>query len=314
MTGSLCAPLCSKDIHFHSCIGNHGMKLEVVKVDWGGKEMILKTFRPWGYESGTAVSSFEGNNGKVTKKEFIKQANETLFNGMLGRRHSPTVDRVLEKLFMECDLHGDGLLSHKEVISCWGLIHTGEYVIYSLLNSSVNVPDVYGVCGNMFAVEYATVFTSDQYVGYESILVNRRPWNLRVKLALALLDLVEALDNTPFGILHMCDVKEANYGIVHRKDTFTAKAIDLDSAWFGSRISTKKFEPLPEGGCQKDADCELLYCHVHCNISTGRCMDEVLSNNLQASVYVVLWTGQPNTPVCDPHLAQLLLLHYVCAW
>ena len=174
----------------------------------------------------------------------------------------------------------DGLLTHTEALVCWQLLETNEYMLYSLLAGHTAIPDVYGVCGSMYAVQYAS---SEPYMDEKPYFYDHRSWSIRVKLALAVLGLALALEKTPYGTLHLCDVKESNFGVVRRDRSgeLVAKAIDLDHAWFeGSPVQAK------EGvACERDEDCSFLNCQLPCRPDTHTCSGAITSNNLQVIIY-----------------------------
>ena len=119
--------------------------------------------------------------------------------------------QVAESIVGECDVGGDKVLSFWEVVTCWQLASTDEYVLYSLLDGNDAILRLYGACGNMYAVEYATDLPFSEH---RTSVTDNRPWAVRAQLALALLDMVESLEDTPYGILYLCDVQESNFGIV----------------------------------------------------------------------------------------------------
>ena len=90
-------------------------------------------------------------------------------------------------------------------------METVEYVLYLMLRGKSAALDIYGVCGNMYAVQYAA---AEPYLGFQSSWTDERSWNFRVRLALALLDMIESIDETPYGTLYLCDIQEANFGVV----------------------------------------------------------------------------------------------------
>jgi hypothetical protein len=122
-----------------------------------------------------------------------------------------TLLRVVRNLAKECDVGNDGVFTHRELVTCWELVSTEEYILYSLLEENSAALDVYGTCGNMYAVEYAA---SQPFLGFQLSLLDERSWAFRAKLAIALLDMIEALEDTVFGTLYLCDVQEANFGVV----------------------------------------------------------------------------------------------------
>lgn len=98
-----------------------------------------------------------------------------------------------------------------ETIVCWELIETDEYMLNMMLKGSSATLEVYGSCGNMYAIQYAD---AGPFMGYKTSLSETRPWGLRAQLAIAILELIESFEHTPYGTLYLCDVQEANFGIV----------------------------------------------------------------------------------------------------
>lgn len=127
------------------------------------------------------------------------------------RKANETTSQVARNIASECDVGYDGILSHWELITCWQLVSTEEYILYSLLHDNSAMLDVYGTCGNMYTVEYAA---SEPFLGFQSSMSDDRSWDLRARLAVALLGMIEALEDTVFGTLHLCDVQESNFGVV----------------------------------------------------------------------------------------------------
>ena len=118
---------------------------------------------------------------------------------------------MLDQIFAECDVGRDGTLLLLEAIVCWELLETDEYMLNMMLKGSSATLDVYGTCGNMYFIEYAD---AGPFMGYKTSLSETRAWSLRAQLAVAILELIESFEHTPYGTLHLCDVQEANFGIV----------------------------------------------------------------------------------------------------
>lgn len=118
---------------------------------------------------------------------------------------------MTSNIIRECDVGSDDVLSYWELVACWELVILDEYVFYSLLHDNSAILNVYGSCGNMYAVEYAV---ATPFLGFLITPSDGRSWEFRSKLAVALLDMVVALENTPYGSLHLCDVQESNFGVV----------------------------------------------------------------------------------------------------
>jgi len=143
----------------------------------------------------------------IGERDFIlhpvgRQKNSAMFEKTLSQT---------ERIVSECDLKQDGILLYQEIVTCWQLIMTDEYVLYSLLHDNSATLDVYGTCGTMYAVEFAD---SEPFLGLKTSLSDHRSWERRADMAVALLELVEALESTAYGTLYLCDVQESNFGLV----------------------------------------------------------------------------------------------------
>ncbi len=188
----------------------------------------------------------------------------------------------MKQVVSECDLHGDGLLEHDELIRCWQIVESEEYVIASLLQGNPGVPKVYGVCGELYAEEYVDPLQSSG----ARFLTRQMPWKSKARIALAILDLLEAIEDTPYGTLYYCDVKPLNMGILRQGGKTIAKVIDLDTSWFGDSMRVVEFQYGILGKqCKSDPECDYSKCHFACNTTSLTCTDEVISNNFQVRVY-----------------------------
>lgn len=141
----------------------------------------------------------------------IIQANRSIFHNIAGGTHHDHTTQVLNKIFSECDVAQNGVLRLTESLSCWELIQSDEYMLYMLLSDLSAVPKVYGTCGDIYAVEYAD---AEPFMEYKTSWSETRSWTFRAELALAVMDLIEEFEETPYGTLYLCDIQEANLGIV----------------------------------------------------------------------------------------------------
>ena len=123
------------------------------------------------------------------------------------------ISQVAITLAAECDIGSDGLLSFQEAVTCWQLATSDEYILYSLLHNNSAMLAVYGACGNMYAVQHAA---AQPFLGYSTSLSDNRSWMFRAQLVVALLNMIEALEKTSYGTLHLCDVQESNFGLVYK--------------------------------------------------------------------------------------------------
>ena len=186
---------------------------------------------------------------------------------------------AVERVFSECDVLGDGQLSYSEAVVCWQLLETDEFIILSVLRGLSAMPDIYGACGIMYAMQYAT---SQPFLDRRAVAIDQRTWQFRARLAIALIEMVHSIETTPYGTLYLCDVQESNFGIVRRPGTakLVAKTIDVDISWFEENMkSSVVYEKNKK--CQSDIDCDFVSCRVVCNKSTGTCSGKLWSNNLQ---------------------------------
>ena len=117
----------------------------------------------------------------------------------------------MDEIIAECDVGGDGILLLSEATACWELKETDEYMLNMMLKDSSATLDVYGTCGNMYGIQYAD---AEPFMGYKTSLSEARSWNLRARLAIAILELIESIEYTPYGTLYQCDIQEANFGLV----------------------------------------------------------------------------------------------------
>ncbi len=270
------------------------MKSLVVQAEWKGKPVILKSFRSLTPDLIKAFpllqqQHIDDPHTLLTKSQFIERANVTISQGILGGLFANKQHTVLESVVSECDVNGDGVLKNDELFVCWRSIISEEYILYELLKDQQHVPEVMGVCGDVFAVEYVSPLSSGRYLGYESILAGHRSWRDRARMAIALLDMIEFFEGTPYGSLHTCDVKETNYGISEENGRMVAKAIDMDHSWFGPRVFSFTFQNnVFNRTCQKDSDCSHMHdkCRIECDLHTGRCSDRIVSNYLQVCIAV----------------------------
>lgn len=195
----------------------------------------------------------------------------------------PSTLAAVERVFSECDVLDDGQLSYDEALVCWHLVETDEFILLSVLSGVSAVPDLYGSCGTMYAMQYAT---SDPFLSrYFPTVADSRSWEFRVRLAIALIEMVRSIEVTPYGTLYICDVQESNFGVVRKLDTedLVAKAIDLDIAWFERTLnSSVAYEK--NNHCHSHLDCDMVSCQVDCNMTSQTCSGRLWSNNLQVSL------------------------------
>ena len=202
----------------------------------------------------------------------------SVFLNLAGGRYVSSTLAAVERVFSECDVLGDGQLSYSEAVVCWQLLETDEFIILSVLRGLSAIPDIYGACGIMYAIQYAT---SQPLLDTLPAVADQRTWQFRARLAIALIEMVHSIETTPYGTLYLCDVKGPNFGIVREPGSsrLIAKTIDLDLSWFEAALIHRR--RLKH--CQTDSDCDFVDCRISCNTDTHVCSGPVLSGNLQVS-------------------------------
>lgn len=213
------------------------------------------------------------------------QANQTVFLNLAGGKYVSSALIAVERVFSECDVLEDGQLTYHEALVCWQLLETDEFILLLVLSGVSAIPDLYGTCGTMYAMQYAT---SEPFLS--RYLADNRSWQFKARLAIALIEMVHSIEATPYGTLYLCDVQESNFGVVQRSHTrdLVAKTIDLDISWFEDTLkSSVKYENNKY--CRSHIDCDMVSCLVACNTTTNACSGRLWSNNLQVRYYVRLW-------------------------
>ena len=182
------------------------------------------------------------------------------------------IQPILNRIVRECDIGSDDILTGNELHNCGRLIQPG-LILDSLLQKKQLVPEIYGTCGNMIACEYASPDS------LQTSLFDQRPWSMRVKLALAVLDYIQELEHTEYGTLYLCDLQWKNLGIVRDSNGgMKIKSIDNDKSLFGDILNKRINSSRP---CVIDHDCRVVSCSVECDKTTNMCTRRLSSNNLQ---------------------------------
>ena len=113
-----------------------------------------------------------------------------------------------------------------------------------------------------------------------------KAWVERVKVALAMLDLVEELDTMFTSPLHLCDVKAEHFGL---SDNGRVKFLDLDSVQLRP-LADRTVGDSTE--CRQHSDCDFFDCRGRCDALTHRCAGGVVNNNLQLVCEKVFLGGE----------------------
>ena len=191
--------------------------------------------------------------------------------------HSTMIKPILEKIVNECDVGSDGILSGLELKYCAGIVQSG-FILSILLKNNRLVPQVYGSCGDVLASEYAS--SELLHTG----IFDRKPWTQRAKVSIALLDMIQELEHTPYGTLQLCDMHLKNLGTV-RDDNgrIIVKSIDNDESFLNVTRMANQSKP-----CSDNLDCQFRSrCSFLCNHTSHTCTQQLTTNNLQVGLYIL---------------------------
>ena len=276
-SGSLCYPLCTGEIHYIECLG-HGVKPHVLKASWKGKDIILKVKRML-YEKRVMKHFTEDSPPfKVFDRTYFDiNVNLSYINFILNA--DTIVDqKVLDYIYKEC-AGEDGVLTYHEMGYCFTLLESDEFLLSVLLQDTHSIPDLYGTCGSVFGVEH---ISTELLETLSRLIRDERSWITKAKLGLALLDMIERLDKTPYGTLYLCDVQFPNFGVHELDSGYLVKPIDVDIAWLTAQMK----QVMVDGSrveCKSDDDCNFISCLSKCNPDTHHCDPYFYSNNLIVS-------------------------------
>lgn len=171
----------------------------------------LASFKCSIYPQITKINRQIKNLANSIRSYILLQAHKSVSSKLDAKQDADRLAKVLDEIFTECDIENDGIFLSVEALACWEFIESNEYVLLMLLRDSNAMPKVYGTCGNLYAVEYAD---ASPYIGCKTCLSDNRTWTYRANLAVAILELIENIEDTPYGTLHLCDVHEGNFGLV----------------------------------------------------------------------------------------------------
>ena len=179
---------------------------------------------------------------------------------------------VARRVLSECDKGSDGVFSSEEVMNCWHLVDNEEILIMMSLIGNSGIANLYGTCGNLVAVQYASSLPQQLLLSSEEFKL----WELKSKIAVALIEMAESLENTKYGTLMLCDFHRSNFGIVQVNNTLIAKSIDNDISFFKKYLLNSI---IHNTNCTSDTECSFFECEALCK--NGKCSGKLLTNNLQ---------------------------------
>ena len=274
--------MCSEMVQYSKCLG-HGGKPHVLLVKYKGKDVVLKAKIT--YKSSVVkhkmpeVEYLQDKHGSLLKfDQFATVINDTIKEVMFGWGGTYASKDVINEFLLECDANSDALISYHEAASCMRILASKEYVFYVLLRGIPGVPEVYGTCGNIFAVQSTLADDIRDHVALDP-----RTWKKRALIAISMLDMVEAFEHTPYGTVYLCDVQEGNFGV---DSSLKVYAIDMDISYFEGQVLFK-IDHLKYTECTSDDACDFNDCWSKCNFTTNLCEPKLPSSNLQVTIMVL---------------------------
>ena len=253
-------------IIYEQCLG-HGNKI-ALKARWTDRWIVLKASKestmayyvPWNRNDHTII---------MTTNEVARW----VYDFVVSEVNPYPIDMAFlhDRLLSNLVTKG-GNYSRAAVESLWSVLQQGEFLKLFLLAGNKHIPDVYGWCGHMYAMEYTPI--GDAFRRLK--LRHTMSWKSRVKIGLSFLEMVRSFKETQYGELSLCDVQETNFGL--RTSDFTVQAIDIDLALLPQTRSN--FVSQAEK-CTKDSECDFFDCVAYCNYKTNNCTSQMKSSNFQ---------------------------------
>jgi len=267
--------LCTDEIKYLECLG-HGVKPHVLRANWQGKDMILKVKRE--LHEKRVVRRLTGLQPEMLDRKYFDITVNLSFINYILDKNTLISKNVYDYLYAEC-AGSDGILSYHEMWYCYALFESDEFLLSVLLKDFQCVPKLYGICGHVFGVEYLPV---EMLEALPRLIFDERTWATKVKLGLAMLDMVKRLDETPYGTLYLCDVQFTNFGVIKTKSGIIAAPIDVDIAWLTPQMKQVMYGES-KVNCSSDKDCHFVSCLGKCDPVKKKCDSHSYSNNLIVS-------------------------------
>ncbi|KAL5022648.1 hypothetical protein ScPMuIL_001803 [Solemya velum] len=292
--GNLCEDLCHTGrVHYNTCLNRRrGKKVMIMEcrdscIAGATVRTVLKSEHDWDQIHFISLDS-DGNRHSLPQqviKEAVGLINESIFSNfgiVLGEKDffsnvwfSGWEEFMLKSSYQFAD--------RAAILSIWGLLQQDEYMFMKLHQDVSFVPLLYGSCGSLFLMEYTP---PGNILDPRIMQIDSSTWEQRVRIALSLLDVVWALDTEAKYPLHLCDVKEENFGI--NKDG-VVKIIDTDTLFYEEKLESI----LGSQNCTSDRQCDFWDCRGLCERKIAKCQHKRSNNNLQSVCEKILSGSLP---------------------
>nr|XP_054765914.1 LOW QUALITY PROTEIN: divergent protein kinase domain 1C-like [Lytechinus pictus] len=279
--GNLCYDLCqTESIQYVSCFNYHKGKV-VFRGSWNGRPVIMKS-------KYSHLSDYPRPFASVIDKEGAMKTvipDMALFTSMVyhqvqgqfGFELGMTEEHLLKHMWKSEDNTDtrEGL-TEADIVSLWALLQQEEYIFYKFWNQFHHFPEIYGMCGHFYFLEYVPpgYILNPSAISMQHQLASL-PWLNRAKVAMSMMEFLSAVDDHFPEKLHLCDVKHNNFGVTQ---DWVVKAIDVDITFFQNQLDTTLNQPE----CTSAEDCHFFDCKGSCNATSGRCNSQRSNTNLQA--------------------------------
>ncbi|XP_064640852.1 divergent protein kinase domain 1C-like [Lineus longissimus] len=287
--GNLCEDICKlHSIRYTSCL-NYKRGKKVFNATWNMKAIIMKSKKAYFEDYKPLVTAAITEDGKDKREksgeeypsfeDFAVKIQERIHEqlGKTGQRGQFDMKRIFNDFWSTRfdDYFTNSYQKNAKVAglnSINSLLQQDEYVLMKQVQHSKYFPQIYGTCGHFYIMEYVPQgeVLLPKIIG----LGDSTTWNQRRLLAIKLLDFVHHFEHNLPEPLHLCDVKNKNFGITQSGQV---KAIDVDLAFFDKKL--KQF--LSTEKCTKHSECDFFDCKGWCDFKTNQCTERRINNNLQ---------------------------------
>lgn len=287
--GNLCEDLCHTGrIQYNTCLNRrHGKKVMIMRckescISGETVRSVLKSEHDWDEIYFISLESDDNRNNlsKDVINDAVQMINESVFSNLgIVLKDKGFFSKIWFSSLEDFLLKSNYRFADKAaLLSIWGLLQQDEYMFMKLHQHLKIVPHLYGSCGSLFLMEYTP---PGDVLDPKIMQRDSSTWKQRVQIAIGLLDIVEAMDTEADHPLHLCDVKEENFGI---SKYGSVKIIDTDTLFYEHKLESI----LGEQNCTRDSHCDFWDCRGLCERKVARCQKQRSNNNFQVSAYNIV--------------------------
>ncbi|XP_070574144.1 divergent protein kinase domain 1C-like [Ptychodera flava] len=275
--GNLCPSLCQKStLKYKSCL-YFGRGKKVLLFELTDDDVIFKSKHSELDNYYHIVFQVEQDGKTVTQVPDPEMFLDMVYNTMslafdVDREDDRT--EMVKKMWTK-EVQSVDAMTVAEKESLWSLLQQDEYLLMKYFDDR-HLPKIFGSCGHFYAMEYVptgALLNPSIFSLKENL--DAAPWLNRARLALGFLDLIANLDTGYGQVMHLCDVKNDNFGVRH---DFSVVAIDVDMAFLEKHMQGTLKQP----NCTTNEECDFFDCLGNCDFEVKQCLRHRKDNNLQA--------------------------------